>query len=81
MSVRFVEFKISGGDKILINPANVCWVQKQTGRVSRALHTDRVAVATPDSEIPSYVVGTLEEVIDKLTGKTSPESFQPHSTT
>jgi hypothetical protein len=75
MSVRFVEFKISGGDKILINPANVCWVQKQT------LHTDRVAVATSDSEIPNYVVGTLEEVIDKLTGKTSPESFQPHSTT
>jgi hypothetical protein len=75
MSVRFVEFKISGGAKILINPANVCWVQQQT------LHTDRVAVGTSDGDSPCYVVGTLEEVIDKLTRKTSPESFQPHSTT
>ena len=62
MSVRFVEFKIAGGDEILINPANVCWVQKQ------ALHTDRIAVATADSETPTYVVGTLEEVIAKLQG-------------
>lgn len=75
MSVRFVEFKISGGDKILINPANVCWVQQQ------AHHTDRIAVGTSDSERPMYVIGTLEEVVDKLTGKTSSRSFQPHSTT
>lgn len=65
MSVRFVEFKIAGGDKILINPANVCWLQRQ------APHTDRVAVATSDSESPVYVVGTLEEVVNKLMGKTS----------
>lgn len=75
MSVRFVEFKIAGGDKILINPANVCWVQQQ------APHTDRIAVCTSDCERPTYVVGTLEEVVDKLTGKTSSESFQPYSTT
>ena len=64
MSVRFVEFQIAGGDKILINPANVCWVQQQ------APHTDRIAVGTSDSESPTYVVGTLKEVVDKLTRKT-----------
>lgn len=75
MSVRFVEFACTNGSKVFINPANVCWVQKQT------LHTDRVAVGISDGDSPFYVIGTLEEVIDKLTGKTSPESFQPHSTT
>lgn len=62
MSVRFVKFKIAGGDEILINPKNVCWVQKQ------ALHIDRIAVGTSDSESPIYVVGTLEEVVAKLQG-------------
>ena len=75
MSVRFVEFAGTNGSKVFINPANVCWVQQQ------GPHTDRVAVGTSDGDSPFYVVGTLEEVIDKLTGKTSPESFQPHSTT
>lgn len=64
MSVRFVEFKIVGGDNILINPANVCWVQQQR-------HINGIAVCTSDSERPTYVVGTLEEVVDKLMGKTS----------
>ena len=62
MSVRFVKFKIAGGDEILINPKNVCWVQKQ------APYTDRIAVATADSETPTYVVGTLKEVVAKLQG-------------
>lgn len=65
MSVRFVEFKIVGGHNILINPANVCWLQQQDP------HTDKVAVGTADSESPTYVVGTLKEVVDKLMGKTS----------
>lgn len=64
MSVRFVEFKIVGGDNILINPANVCWVQQQR-------HINGIAVCTSDSERPTYVVGTLEEVVGKLTGETS----------
>ena len=64
MSVRFVEFKIVGGDNILINPANVCWVQQQR-------HINGIAVCTSDSERPTYVVGTLEEVVNKLMGKTS----------
>lgn len=75
MSVRFVEFTGSSGDKVFINPANVCWVQKQTH------HIDRIAVATADSDSPFYLRGSVEEVLDKLTGKTPPESFQPHSTT
>lgn len=65
MSVRFVEFKIVGGHNILINPANVCWLQQQDH------NTDKVAVGTSDSESPTYVVGTLKEVVDKLMGKTS----------
>lgn len=64
MSVRFVEFQIAGGDKILINPANVCWVQQQR-------HINGIAVCTSDSERPTYVVGTLKEVVNKLMGKTS----------
>lgn len=66
MSLRFVEFKIVGGHNILINPANVCWLQQQDP------NTKKVAVGTSDSESPTYVVGTLEEVVDKLMGKTSP---------
>ena len=65
MSVRFVEFKIVGGHNILINPANVCWLQQQNP------HIDNVAVGTSDGESPTYVVGTLEEVVNKLMGKTS----------
>lgn len=66
MSVRFVEFKIAGGhNNILINPANVCWLQQQNP------HIDNVAVGTSDGESPTYVVGTLEEVVNKLMGKTS----------
>lgn len=65
MSVRFVEFKIVGGHNILINPANVCWLQQQDP------NTNKVAVGTSDSESPTYVVGTLEEVVNKLMGKTS----------
>ena len=61
MSVRFVEFKIAGGDEILINPANVCWVQQQR-------HINGIAVCTSDSERPTYVIGTLEEVLAKLQG-------------
>ena len=75
MSVRFVKFDTKFKHNVWINPANVAWVQKQ------AFHTDRIAVATADSDSPFYVVGTLEEVLDKLTGKTPPKSFQPHSTT
>lgn len=65
MSVRFVEFKIVGGHNILINPRNVCWLQQQDP------NTDKVAVGIADSESPTYVVGTLKEVEDKLMGKTS----------
>lgn len=60
MSVRFVKFKIAGGDEILINPANVAWVQQESVLT--------VALATTDSDTPFYLPGSVEEVIDKLQG-------------
>ena len=73
MSVRFVKFDTKFKHSVWINPANVAWVQQESVLT--------VALATTDSDTPFYLPGSVEEVLDKLTGKTPPESFQPHSTT
>ena len=72
MRVRFVEFVTAGNTKIWINPANVCWVQRQAGT------TDKTAVATADSDSPFYLPGSVEEVIAKLQGESGSPTIVDH---